>query len=124
VPFWKHLTLIPQEDLGTDGRPAASDQGLQGYSDNPIVDEDSDNEELGDGDESDNDDSEDHLFTGKVFKPGDASGQDFEEVMREKIDTLCEFMNRLEYQVQFRDSRMLQALEREGGSVCRWQSRV
>ena len=43
--------------------------------------------------------------------------QTFEELMKEKIAILCEFLGGLEYQVQFRDGRMLQALKQDGAAL-------
>ena len=50
---------------------------------------------------------------------GDREGKTFEEAMNDNIDTIIQFANGLRYQIQFRDERMLQALEREGASFFR-----
>jgi hypothetical protein len=46
-------------------------------------------------------------------------GTTFEEAMREKLNLLTDFVKGLEYQVQFRDHRMLDAVEREGSGFLR-----
>jgi hypothetical protein len=43
-------------------------------------------------------------------------GRTFEERFKDHIQTLRDFCDGLEYQVQFNDHRMLETLEREGGS--------
>ena len=43
----------------------------------------------------------------------------FRERFAENIKTLREFCDGLEYQIQFEDRRMLEAIERDGSSMCR-----
>lgn len=72
--------------------------------------------EFGPADEGEDDDDEDDDL---VDTGGDAGNQTFEEAMKDKIHTLKEFASGLEHQIQFRDQRMLQAVEREGASLFR-----
>jgi hypothetical protein len=46
-------------------------------------------------------------------------GSTFEEAMNANIDLIAEFAQGLRYQVQFRDQRMLNTLEREGAGFLR-----
>lgn len=63
---------------------------------------------------SDDDDDDDDLLD-----VGSKIVQTFEESMKEKIAILREFLGGLEYQVQFRDGRMLQVLKRDGTALFR-----
>ncbi|KAF8157931.1 hypothetical protein B0H34DRAFT_749244 [Crassisporium funariophilum] len=50
---------------------------------------------------------------------GSKTGHTFDKSMKEKINILRDFLGGLEYQIQFCDGRMLQALEREGAGLLR-----
>jgi len=65
--------------------------------------------------ESDDDDDDDEMEM-RVALQG---GLTYEEAMNENITKIGNFLEGLRYQVQFRDRRMLQVLEREGGSLLR-----
>lgn len=96
TPFWQHPTLKPLDDSETVPSVAEDDSAPP--------DADSDEE------------SDDGLVdTGR----GDNAGKTFEEAMNAKIETIMAFAEGLKYQIQFRDERMLQALEREGASFWR-----
>ena len=72
--------------------------------------------EVDDGIErGDSDDDEDEYFV----DVGREEGQTFDETVEEWIRTMREFADGLDYQRQFRDGRMLQALEREGAGFKR-----
>ena len=46
-------------------------------------------------------------------------GSTFEEAMDANVDLIAEFVQGLRYQIQFRDQRMLNTLEREGAGFLR-----
>lgn len=103
VPFWRHKTLKPLGDENTSNemaRDVALDSIEDGESDM--------------GNETD-DELEDDM--GEVERLG---GMTFEEAMNDNIEVITEFLNGLHFQVQFRDQRMLNALEREGAGFLRF----
>ena len=55
---------------------------------------------------------------------GDRAGKTFDEAMDDNVGTIIRFAGGLRYQVQFRDERMLHALEREGLRSFGWQEHV
>lgn len=98
APFWVHPCLQPLSDDNQNGVPDDT------ASDNvPDATPDSD------------DDDDDLVDTGKP----EEDQLTFLEAMDENIDTILEFAQGLKFQRQFRDQRMLRALEREGASFLR-----
>jgi hypothetical protein len=66
-------------------------------------------------DDEDDEDRE-NLVNIQVHKP---LKETFEQRMRSIIGDTREFLNGLEYQIQFRDTRMLEVIEREGARFLR-----
>ncbi|TFK70349.1 hypothetical protein BDN72DRAFT_870317 [Pluteus cervinus] len=99
IPFWSHRTLTPIED---DGGEVSTSR--------PLVIEEVEAELP----ESDDDDDE----FDDVEVPNE-DGRTSEEVLQANINFVTDFLGGLHYQAQFRDQRMLNALEREGGGFLR-----
>ncbi|KAJ6552665.1 hypothetical protein DFH09DRAFT_925044 [Mycena vulgaris] len=104
APFWVHPSLRPLSKE-SDASDAALDQPgadtLSAAAPDVAVD---------------SDDDEDDLVDTQV---GGEDQLTFLEAMDENIDVILEFAKGLKFQRQFRDPRMLQALEREGASFLR-----
>jgi hypothetical protein len=66
------------------------------------------------GNESENELEEDDTSEERL------GGMTFEEAINDDIEVINEFLAGLRYQVQFRDQRMLNALEREGAGFLRF----
>ncbi|KAF7426653.1 hypothetical protein PC9H_009022 [Pleurotus ostreatus] len=93
TPFWTHVSLQPMTD---ETKPGVKQPAQQ-----PCEDVDS-------SDESESDEGACHqLFVA------------FEDQMKKRIDLLRDFAYGLEYQIQFRDHRFLQTVERQGGALFR-----
>ena len=107
VPFWKHPDLKPLVEESSSGRETMGiiTEGTLGRINNDLA---SNDEELEDEDEEE-----------ALIDMGRKDGQTFDETLDEWIHTMREFANGLEYQRQFRDGRMLQAVERDGMSFKR-----
>ncbi|KAJ6586095.1 hypothetical protein B0H19DRAFT_1250823 [Mycena capillaripes] len=104
APFWVHPTLRPLSS-GSDASGVASEQRSE------------ETRQEGPGDAAlDSDDEDDDLVDTQM---GGENQLTFLEAMDENIDLIIEFAKGLKYQRQFRDQRMLQALEREGASFLR-----
>ncbi|KAJ7143889.1 hypothetical protein C8R44DRAFT_141341 [Mycena epipterygia] len=102
-PFWVHPSLQPLVDDEASEQPCEpSPADIE--VDVPDIPPDSDDEDDDLVDTMPNDDS---------------NRQTFLEAMDDNIETILEFSKGLKYQKQFRDQRMLQALEREGASFLR-----
>ena len=69
-------------------------------------------------DSEESDDSDDELIY-TVLKMGQGGRKTCRETMRTHIDTIKDFCDGLEYQVQFEDQHFLDMLEREGGHFLR-----
>ena len=104
APFWKHPSLKP-----LDIKPTQTGD-REGSSENAHVLEIDDGIKRGDSD-----DDEDEYFV----DVGREEGQTFDETVEWWIHTMQEFADCLDYQRQFRDGCMLQALEREGAGYKR-----
>lgn len=98
-PFWRHSSLKPLDESHAEGLqnpgPAENDENDEG------TDNDDNGEERDDGAETCQD------------------GCTFEEIMLAEIDLIESFAKGLRYQIQFRDQRMLNTLQREGTSFLR-----
>ncbi|KAF9033847.1 hypothetical protein BJ165DRAFT_1356948, partial [Panaeolus papilionaceus] len=110
APFWRHESLVPLNgdmlevvDIVTAVDREDAGEGMNGNGAQSDEDDDGSDEEEGDG----------------LVDMGQDTHQTYEEAMREKIRTLQDFADGLEYQLPFRDSRMLQALDREGAGLFR-----
>lgn len=101
APFWRHKALKLNQDRAIDEGGAQAQAA-----------DDDDNDEGGADDEDDDLD-----FDDVVEARGD--GSTFEEAINADIDLIAEFVQSLRHQVQFRDQRMLNALEREGAGFLR-----
>jgi hypothetical protein len=112
-PFWVHEALKPLDDgVAQDHFPQDQNSG----GDDSVDSDHSDNSGPGDDDDDDDDAATEMVDT----QPGGGSnGLTFEEAMAEHISIIKDFTKGLTYQIQFRDDRMLQALQREGASFFR-----
>ncbi|KAG6904693.1 hypothetical protein DXG01_007854, partial [Tephrocybe rancida] len=100
--IWRHTLLKPLDDGGDTTAEHPVDIGTARDND------------CGPFDDEDEDEDDDLVDTGSSIE-----NQTFEEAMRQKIRTIKDIAEGLEYQIQFRDHRMLEALEREGSSFFR-----
>lgn len=111
TPFWKHPKLIPHlpdDTTGTNEPSRDADKDESGDEADYSCDDDDASDVEEEGDEE------------MAAALGDGlAGSTFEEEMAGKIDTLIQFAEGLRFQVQFRDQRLLKALEREGGGLWR-----
>ncbi|KAG6867119.1 hypothetical protein C0995_005636, partial [Termitomyces sp. Mi166 len=112
TPFWKHQSLKPIFEK--DGGSAPSKDSEDQADDEEHVGQDD-----GDGGDSEGDDDESEGEIIDTRPEEDDNRLTFEETMEENIKTILDFAKGLEYQIQFRDHRMLQALERDGSSFLR-----
>jgi len=101
-PFWRHKSLKVLDEV---------DESEKGVDDTAWADEDEDGE-IAEGGEDDEFYGEDSLFQME-------EGRTFEEAMNNDIDLIMDFLAGLKFQVQFRDQRMLNTLEREGAGFLR-----
>jgi hypothetical protein len=111
APFLKHRSLKALHETEAEEGGAANS--------NRRAAEDSVDINEADVGGSDNND-EDEFDAGDALEMAQGTGLTFEEAINEDINLLNEFLQGLRYQVQFRDQRMLNILEREGaGFFCR-----
>ncbi|KAG6847469.1 hypothetical protein H0H93_007956 [Arthromyces matolae] len=109
IPIWKHKSLISNGRFEGDG-----DSDKDGGETGAYGDEDGDKD--GDGSGSDEDSDREVVDT----RPDDDEEKlTFEEAMRNHIQTISSFARGLEYQLQFRDTRLLEVMEREAASFLR-----
>ncbi|KAJ7434395.1 hypothetical protein B0H11DRAFT_1757683 [Mycena galericulata] len=112
VPFWSHPLLKPLGALPVLSAPQEGNQSSTAPSE-PRTDADDGlalEDEVGE-------DSDDDLLDADAGH-GSSSGM-FDERLNSLLNTLRDFSDGIEYQRQFRDSRMLDVLEREGASFLR-----
>ena len=102
-PFWRHPSLRPLEETAVE---IADTRDRVGGND---VDDDNGGE--GDDEEENDDDDLDEIWQ--------HDGRTFEEEMEAEIEVILDFAKGLRHQLQFRDRRMLNTLQREGGSFLR-----
>ncbi|KAJ7712298.1 hypothetical protein B0H16DRAFT_1437028 [Mycena metata] len=102
APFWVHRTLRPLSDSAdtANSEEDTPEMDVVPLARDTVV-------------ESDDDDD---LVDTQIANAKQAT---FLEAMDENIDLIIEFARGLKHQKQFRDQRMLQALEREGASFLR-----
>jgi hypothetical protein len=110
TPIWQHPTLIPLEPAAD----ASSVEGAGPVNENQIGEDLIKRDEVG----SDEENEEDGLVD---IGPNTTTGGEgtFHEQFSENIKTLCKFCDGLEYQIQFEDQWMLEAVERDGLSLFR-----
>lgn len=102
TPFWRHHTLTSKALDGEVTRTSAVEM---------------DNDDGAQWNEGSDEEFDEELVDTQW---GEKGGETFEEVMNNHISTILQFAEGLRYQVQFRDERILQALEREGASFLRF----
>ncbi|KAJ7238382.1 hypothetical protein C8J57DRAFT_1566088 [Mycena rebaudengoi] len=113
APFWVHASLCPLTEEADASLPentrneSTSGTEIERVPPNMVPDWD---------DIVDDDDDDDDIVD--TQKPGN-NQPTFLEAMDENIDVILEFAKGLKYQRQFRNQRMLQALEHEGASFLR-----
>ncbi|KAJ7048676.1 hypothetical protein C8F01DRAFT_1276477 [Mycena amicta] len=107
TPFWEHPTLVPLDGAApSDTGDSDSDNELPGRRD----DESTPRDLAVPDDEDDDDELEEEWVRGTVT---------YEDQMRRKIEKLKRFTAGLEYQLQFRDQRMLDTLNKKDGGFMR-----
>ncbi|KAJ7697483.1 hypothetical protein B0H17DRAFT_870000, partial [Mycena rosella] len=109
APFWVHASLRPASESNDADTP--TDCTANGDAEMPT----SSTAPAGAVSDLEEEDEEDLVDT---HQP-EEGGLTFLEAMDENIDTIIEFAKGLKFQKQFRDQRMLHALEREGASFLR-----
>jgi len=102
-PFWRHGMLKALDANGVEPPEMAGGGG-----------EDEGDEEIY-NDEDDEDEGDDE----GAIETHQHDGRTFEEAMSSNLNLISNFVTGLRYQVQFRDQRMLNVLEREGASFLR-----
>ena len=112
TPFWKHAALKLLDSNTSESTTNGNDEGIQRVEEGDENEPEEGSEGVGDDDDDDDDDEWAEM-------PLEVERQTFEESFNQKIVTMGEFLEGLKYQVQFRDHRMLKALEREGRSFLR-----
>lgn len=76
-------------------------------------------EDIDGGDDSDNETEDESEGLDMVYQLHNGVNSTFDEQLKHRIHVLTEFTTGLQYQLQFRDLRFLQALDREGRSLFR-----
>lgn len=106
APFWTHPSLRPLSIPDQTAKdPSAEDTGVEMTHADTAANASLDSE----------DDDDDDL----VDTQPNGDQRTFIEAMDEEIDVILEFAKGLKFQRQFRDQRMLQALQREGAGFLR-----
>lgn len=108
TPFWRHGALKPQDESSGEETEtsAASGRGADEYNDD-VEDDGGEND-----DDSEEEDGDNAFETHH-------NGHTFEETIGDEIDLILNFAKGLQHQVQYRDQRMLNTLQREGASFLR-----
>jgi hypothetical protein len=108
TPIWQHPSLIPLELDADTSSVVSAGPANDNRSEEPVERDDTGSD----------DGNEDGLVdTGPNTMMGGEGT--FRERFAENIKTLREFCDGLEYQIQFEDERMLNAVERDGSSFFR-----
>lgn len=103
APFWRHETLKPILDF-------------ESLFSHLVITGKDDEQDVAESDGDDDEDEEELDFdVGEVIE----RGRTFEEALEANIELITEFVGGLQFQAQFRDQRMLSALEREGAGFLR-----
>jgi hypothetical protein len=108
-PFWRHKSLEPLEQYGADSTEI-------GVRPDAGRDDDCDIEEEDEGSDEEDDEDEDNEDNGTHQQ----DGRTFEEALMGDIDLIMDFAAGLRHQAQFRDQRLLDALEQEGAGFLRF----
>src|SRR5271156_5996801 len=106
VPFC-HYLLKPLDGAFASAR----EEGDAGIT---VVAKQVEGDEYADDEEEEGDGSDDEDDDGPMVEFREDDGKTFEETMDDEIETIMEFARGLKYQVQFRDHRMLNTLQKEG----------
>jgi hypothetical protein len=112
LPFWQHPTLIPLE-----GNPSVTANSSHATK---AADDDDDNEQDPCREASNEDDTENIVDMEATL--WECDGGTYRERLVDDITVIWDFCDRLVYQLQFEDRRMLErveTLEREGASLLR-----
>ncbi|KAF8151568.1 hypothetical protein B0H34DRAFT_621443, partial [Crassisporium funariophilum] len=111
-PFWRHKSLRPLEEYRDE--PAAVFVGpVEEGNENPNFGGEGDEDDAG-GMDSDGEDDEEENGTHQH------DGSTFEEEMTANINLILDMAAGLKHQLQFRDQRLLNALQREGAGFLRF----
>ena len=111
-PFWRHKTLRPLEEYRSDSVAVAT-QPVEGSDEDPDLGAEVDDDE-NEGGSADEEDEEEEVGTYQH------DGRTFEEALMDEIKLIEEFTAGLKHQTQFRDGRLLNALQREGAGFLRF----
>jgi len=111
-PFWRHKTLRPLEEYRSDS-VAVARQLVEGRDEDPDLGAEVDDDE-NEGGSADEEDEEEEVGTYQH------DGRTFEEALMVEIKLIEEFTAGLKHQTQFRDGRLLNALQREGAGFLRF----
>ncbi|KAG6855320.1 hypothetical protein H0H87_005043, partial [Tephrocybe sp. NHM501043] len=106
--FWRHVAL----HLIFDGEDELS--LIENRADMVTARDDDDNNKDREEEEEEEEEKEEEDVS--INLEDGNKGLTFEEAMEEHINTISDFVNGLEFQMQFHDQQLLQALKREGKS--------
>jgi hypothetical protein len=112
TPIWQHTSLVPL----TNDPEAESSTGLTAIASMSALLGDPINENEPEDARDEDEDEDDFVDTAADGWTG--SGSTFREQCME-IETIRNFCDGLEYQLQFEDRRMLETVQREGSSFLR-----
>ncbi|KAF7966149.1 hypothetical protein HWV62_39928 [Athelia sp. TMB] len=118
LPIWQHPKLVPlvprphaeaSAAAGEPLSPAPGNETIGSHAMSPAPENDNP--------DADDDDDDDDAVDTQIGQW--AGGQTLRESFLDEIQTIRDFCDGLEYQVQFEDRRMLETLQREGASFLR-----
>jgi hypothetical protein len=111
-PFWRHETLKPLDEY-RDDEVAVIVGAVEESHENPNFGGEGDEDDM-EGMDSDDEDNDGGNGTHQH------DGSTFEEAMITNIDLILDMAAGLKHQLQFRDQRLLNALQREGAGFLRF----
>ena len=111
-PVWRHKSLRPLEEYRGNSATVATQHVEEGNKDADLGADVEDDENEGGSD--DEEDEEEEVGTYQH------DGRTFEEALMDEIKLIEEFTAGLKHQTQFRDRRLLNALQREGAGFLRF----
>jgi hypothetical protein len=107
VPFWRDEGLKLLDEAHHEG-----DESLTAIGPN-TADEDDEDDDIPNGEE------EDEFVDDETFFQKVEDGKTFSEALSDDIDLITEFLAGVKFQMQFRDQRFLNMLEKEGAGFFR-----
>ncbi|KAJ7221248.1 hypothetical protein GGX14DRAFT_558747 [Mycena pura] len=112
TPFWEHPLLVPLPGVDSEAEDSSEHTKM---SESPREDHGTD-PESDDETPIDEDEDDEIARADETWAVGAAT---FDEELTEIIETLRNFAIGLEYQMQFKEGRMLEAIKRHGGGMLR-----